>query len=472
MLDTKPLLQRPEIQRSSVVGIETRPERLHIGHGALALLIAAPVVLMFWFVLQFGVNVPYMDEWNFAALAVKSAAGQMHLVDLLKAQNNEHMLATPYTLMLLVSSITKYNSIALMVTSAVLVLVADLLWFNLAWQFLGTKYGTTKKLLALIPVSLLVCSVRQYENLLWGFQVQITLLMLLAMITLLLLDKSKKADAYFAASIATAVMCTYSFANGLFIWPVGVFLLFVKGRNSESSTKSSRNVMIASWLVVGAAIVASYFMFREATSWTNSQHGSVQLLLHRPKVFVFYLMTILGNPLTFTRDAAIAAGTLLTVLSVTLLPSAKNLLRRFDRAPVILSIMLFSAFACLVICAGRVGSAYGIEQALVSRYCTMVTPGIISLYLLCVALADSPRPWSRVRLALATVLLLAGVGYTFGDSCAQAREVQSLRLALIDVVHNYRTQGQANLSLLAPDTNQVKQITAGLEQHHLNPFAR
>jgi hypothetical protein len=396
----------------------------------------------------------------------------MHFLDLLKAQNNEHMLATPYALMLLVSAITKYNSVALMVTSATIVLVTDALWCYLAWQFLGTKYGTTKKLLALIPVSLLVCSLRQYENLVWGFQVQITLLMLLAMVSLILLDKAKKADACFAASVATAVMCTYSFANGLFIWPTGVFLLFLKGRNSESNAKFSRKTMIASWIVVGAATVASYFVLREATSWTNSQHGSVQLLLHRPKVFLLYLMTILGNPLAFTRDVAITAGSLLTVLSLTLVPSAKDLLRRFNRTPVILSIMLFSAFACLVVCAGRVGSAYGIEQALVSRYCTMVTPGIISLYLLCVASADSLGPWSRIRLGLATILVLAGVGYTFGDSCAQAREVQSLRLALIDVVHNYRTQGQANLSLLAPDTNQVKQIAAGLDQHRLNTFAR
>jgi hypothetical protein len=123
------------------------------------LLILLPAVLALIYVRAFGVSVVFGDAWAMVPLFDKWSSGTLRVSDLF-AQHNEHRILFPRIAMLSLGVITAYNTLAEMY----LILICFLV--TLSVLLLAFRNKTRPWLFLFVPISFLVFSFRQYENIL------------------------------------------------------------------------------------------------------------------------------------------------------------------------------------------------------------------------------------------------------------------------------------------------------------------
>src|SRR5437870_2689086 len=126
-----------------------------------------------------------------------------------------------------------------------------------------------------------------------------------AFATLLLLDRAERAGPVLAGALAAATFASFSYLNGLLVWPIGALLLLF------AEPRRPRYALLVIWLLVGAAVTATYFH-----GYTKPpQHPSLLFFARAPFSAIAYVLAAGGGALTATRDAAIAVGAVLCVLN-------------------------------------------------------------------------------------------------------------------------------------------------------------
>ena len=100
------------------------------------------------------------------------------------------------------------------------------------------------------PIAFLTLSFAQWQNTLWGFQMAWYLVLLSLAATIALLDRPTLTLPTFVAAAVVAVVGSYSSTQGLLIWPVGLVLLYLRGRTKWT---------FVSWVAVAGATAALYF---------------------------------------------------------------------------------------------------------------------------------------------------------------------------------------------------------------------
>ena len=211
------------------------------------LLVILPALIMLFYIRSFGINLVYWDQWDFLPYLEKLFQGTLTIEDIF-SQHNEHRLFFPRLIMLVLAGITHYNTVAEMYASWVICICSGIAVFLLfRWMFAKS----CNICLYFIPVSWIIFSIRQYENLLWGFQIQIFLCVLGMVIAIAMLEFSEKNLYFFLVSIAGAVIASYSFMNGLSVWPAGLVMIWL------SSNHRTQKLIL--WVISGAITVFLYF---------------------------------------------------------------------------------------------------------------------------------------------------------------------------------------------------------------------
>jgi len=127
----------------------------------------SPFFLLVWFVSRFGVNVPIMDDWwltdLFHAVGLKKAA-----FDDFFALNNEHRIVFPKLIWTLLAFTTRWNLKVEMMLNLILGLIVFLVFYRIALRQAKQSGGALFNP-ANFATSLLLFSLMQYENWLWGF---------------------------------------------------------------------------------------------------------------------------------------------------------------------------------------------------------------------------------------------------------------------------------------------------------------
>lgn len=98
-------------------------------------------------------------------------------------------------------------------------------------------------------VALIIFSLTQWENWVWGWQIQVFLNVFAVCLGFYFLTKSYNNKIYFITSILCGIIATFSFANGLLFWPIGFFIL-------TSLARSHLAKLI--WILVSILIYAIY----------------------------------------------------------------------------------------------------------------------------------------------------------------------------------------------------------------------
>jgi hypothetical protein len=448
--------------------------------------ICIPFAIALFYVHEFGVNVPVHDEWNFMpaiSLYYEGNDWPATLID----HYGEHRVPIPKAIILLLAPITKLNVKVEMYLSAILMMLCVVVCWRILEETHGNRWLT-------IPIGWLLLSTAQYENLLVGWQFQIPLMNLFALQTVLLLSRQELGPRRMTAAAGAALASTFSFANGLMIWPVALILIISRGRSRRHA---------AVWAVLMVLTIYLYGAGYEGFHRVPGDRSPDYLaaVTRSPLGAVALFLASVGNNVGAGRVVeSVVAGALLVMLILLfacrwfvegrgrrqwldlrrLWPGRggceqQGSARRLIVAPWV-ALMLFSMMSAVAIALGR--AAAWRQFSTTSRYLTVSI--FIPIAVLVLGAEALPRHFgrsARKRVAggiVASLLLALGtwhhwravqVGWVIGPA------TRDQHIATIPCLMSYRTASTDCLRrLYSPDAHWVRRYAAVLERWHLGPF--
>ena len=320
------------------------------------------MVLIAAIINRYGVNVPYGDEWSLLSLFGKWESQQLTFANLF-AEHNGHRILIPRLIYLALIQLTHGNTKSEMFFSLFLCVLTSAGLFLLLRK--TAPGSTTKHLVIWAFINLFLFSPIQAENWLWGFQLQIFLSNLCLVGAIVCVASGARRWVRVVSTLAFGLAGTFSFGNGLLIWPVILFLLVCR---------REKIIFLAAWIGIAVLVVLAYLPGYQG-------HDAV-----RPVVSLFdyplYFFGFLGAPLArIPNSQPLTLPVIIgSILVATFLGIAVQLARRREG--------LWNAAPWLALGAYAMGSAVmatmarthlGPEHALDSRYTTVSVILLVSL---------------------------------------------------------------------------------------------
>lgn len=392
----------------------------------------APLFIGFLYVYKFGVNVPVHEEMLFVPIFGKFFSRTLKLSDLCFSLN-QHLIFFPTVTKLFLGVLTKYNSVAEMYLTQLL------LGSNLAIFFLKFRkqFNLRENCLWFIPIPFLVFSLRQYETMLLGsllalaFSLTFTLLAFYLIDSLPEIKRVKIKHISLVVAIISGTVASFSFANGLLVWPLGFFLMMLLPR--ERFKKLLYSII---WVIIGCVEWLIYIF-----NYKRPAHiPGITDTLNHPLTFLEFFFTCLGNALFWEMMIALITGIVLTALLLAcFLFVFKN--NRLRENSFWITVSLFSFLTILSVAASRAG--FGLEYITVSfyssRFSTLAIPLVIALYVMLLDLSNV-RKQNVINLLTGATLgfIILGLltsyveGFSMGEKIRAQRERTAFLMATFE----------------------------------------
>ena len=445
---------------------ETRPSKKTFDYvvGLVScLLVLLPAALALLYVRAFGVSVVFSDAWAMVPLFDKWSSGTLQAADLFRL-HNEHRIFFPKAVELLLASLTRYDNLAEMYFIQVCSLV------TLAILLLAFKYSVSKEndkpwwLLLFVPVSFLIFSFRQYENMLFGFQINFAFTQTFGVLALFLLyvsGRKRFGKFAFVAALVSGTVATFSNAQGLFVWPVGLLQLLI-----GPLERSAKRVLMAVWGLIGLTQWVAYFI-----DYESKDGSSLLYAFSHPVAGAQYFLNLLGSSLFWQQDSAFMGGLLLAGLALVSL----FLIYRDESLggySFWVSLLFYSLFMLAAIALGRSGK-FPTVQALAPRYTSFSILAVASVYAMLVKMTLERRSVIRTVLLVAVcglTLMSATVSYSKGIEVGSKEKVSREKAAF--VLSTYESQpDEALTESLNPRAKVVRERAAVLQRLGYNVFS-
>lgn len=355
-------------------------------------LILAPVLLSFYYVNRFGVNVVWEDQWGLLPVFMKHDAGTLTLLDFWK-QHNEHRHCIPKMVMYALAFATRWNVVAEMWVSQAMLLGMLTILLSVLWRECASKY----RVWAMVPVACLTMGLRQSQNMLFGWQIGFVMIAtsaVAALYCLYLMNRPRLRALKFAGAVVAATVATCSGGSGPLVWIAGLVPLELL-----PIPRRSKTVFFVSWACLGMAAWFLYF-------WGYQQPKDARPLGFSPLYGLAYLGGALypiaplsgslpiNDPRTHMAfmdvvlPLAIVAGAIIVLLA--LVSAVVSFTKRKGSAYSLwLGIILYALLAGGATTVGR--SAWGIGEALATRYSTFSGLAVIGIYCILTSLASEYR---------------------------------------------------------------------------------
>jgi len=344
-----------------------------------------PFVLLCIMLMKYTTNIPFWDDWVLVPLLEKMYNGTLGFQDLW-AQHNEHRLFFPRIIMLVIAQLTNWN---IYFELAINVLLGVLIYFVVLKSILGTKEITKPRGICALA-SFIIFSLMQWENWMWGWQIQVFLNVLAVYVSLYAFRLHHWRG--YLISVIFGIIATYSFANGILVWPI--MLLFLALSPSISKPEKIKRTLFF-FAVFLLNVILYYHGYHKP-----EHHPSLLYGFQHPWEFIKYFFAYLGSPVAgFEGKISFLCGALsfavFSVIAFHILSKKNNrttdLLYWFSTA-------LYPILSAAISALGRVG--FGYEQALASRYTTFSNMYWIALIMLIVIHTDSIRNSIRLPFGL------------------------------------------------------------------------
>lgn len=370
--------------------------------------------------------VPFADSIDFFDQFLNAGGWDGYGFEHLYARHNEHRLVVPRLWfladLLLFQGTQAFLIAVIVVSSAVHAAVLAGVFRSLGhrgwpfWIYAAAALGA-------------LLSPAQWENLVWGFQVQFVQVWLFASLAFMAVARAEGRAEWWlvVAGIAAALASTYSMANGLLVWPLLVALaLWSRVRGGPL------------WLLVATALVV---VAVEAVGFrAHPGHGDPAQTIAEPAQVLIYAFRYLANAIgaigTSGQELA-GAALVLAVLAMTVEALVRPGRYRPGHA-VLLAIAGFVIGAALVTALGRVN--FGLGQANATRYATPSFIFLVTCFgLLLDRLLRVQRPRVRIAGIVAGLALLLVPGLI--DGVKHASIAFSDRDSRINAVVSYLAGG-------------------------------
>jgi hypothetical protein len=417
------------------------------------LVILAPPVVLLYLIFIYGLNVPVWDQWDFVPLLEKLYSGKIAFSQLW-AQHNEHRLFFPKIIMLIMAYITHWD-IRYELYANVALAGAALLFLYSLWR---KSIRGPVPLFLLAILSMIIFSPAQWENWTWGWTIQIWLSVWATVASIWAMQKERLKGLILA--IASAIVASYSFNNGILTWIV-LLLMAIQQRRSK------REIMILLSASTGV-IAAYYYSYRIPAHHLSFLH----FILH-PLEFLRYVLAYLGLPLG-GGDMNLSAvfGIAITIIAL----MALNDIRRYSRDEMkkLLPWLALALYAFLSACATAVGR---LEFGLSSRYITISNMFLISGLAIVVSwlkfhienhdhLARISGPFFK----FASVLCLAGYALSFFQGYLEMGDRYERLKTGMSAIRKVETASDEQLELLYPQADIIRKRVPILRAWRLSLF--
>jgi len=289
-----------------------------------------PVLLLIEFVANFSVNVPVDDEWRLASLFEKIAQGNVTFNDFWALHSN-HRIVFPKIIIAVLAFASRWNINYQLCLSIGLAAITFIAMYKLS-SMQVKKVADDLWHLANILTCILLCSLVQHENWLWGFQLawffvnfcfvaavyalvsNHKLLPNIAVFNRMKYSRDTTAPCpypisalhYLRISIA-ALFCffaSFSLAQGLLSWLAAIPA--VAALEGNAAQKRKRTI---AWMLLFVATCAIY-----SIDYHPSRKASIISLLNKPLVVIDYFLSLLGSPIV--RSPGISAFVGLVILAI------------------------------------------------------------------------------------------------------------------------------------------------------------
>ena len=420
----------------------------------------------------YSVNIVIGDQWDDVVVIGHSYS---HLFDWssLWAQHNENRIFFPNLIVLLLAYTTGFNIQVEEYLSFVMLTGATAL---LIWSHKRKCNGVPW--LYYCPIAILMFSVVQYENALWGFQMAWYLVLLCLAATLALLDRAEETRLSFAVAITIAVIGSYSSLQGLLIWPAGLIILWLRGRSRSS---------VGIWVLAAALTTALYFYNFNSNTATPDHNFIWQHPMTSITFFLFTVGDIVGVHIPFhgpVNYAVVLFG--LVVLLVAILALIVGFRSRVpgDGRPIGMALIVVGLGFAAIVTAGRVALGYWVASG--SRYTTFDLLIIVGIYL---TLLSRPSRQARaksvnlrrfdrtgpiiVRWCLVPVIIVQ-MALGLYNGLEQAASNHRYQLQAVEVLRTIDQQADSTVSYylyLFKPADFIRREARVLKEHHLSSFA-
>jgi len=430
------------------------------GAGIACAALVAPGVLYLWYVLHFGVNVPFQDTWNGSLPLLQDLNHGRLSLALLWAPHNENRMLFPNLVLTFLDSVTRMNEHIDMLVSAGLFLIATFLLCWLACRSLGVHLAW------LIPLPWLILGLAQVENTLWAFQFAWMLVLLCTSVCLALTELGPNRPLYFGACCVVAVVASLSLLQGLLIWPVGLVFGVACGWRRRYG---------AVWVATGIATTAGFFWH------IGPAQPSVNPLytLSHPELAAQFFLKLVGA-VFIAHSTLLGAAVCLVALAAALAAVRSGGWRRL-RLP--LSLGILAILFDLLVTEGRV--QFGLSDAGASRYTTYNLLLLAMIYVAAVAAAGPPqslvelghllrlRSLSSLALVGVAILALCQIAWGVPNGLYVGRVYYVNRTIGAHLLRMYPNESAAVLGryLFYPEGRYVKEWAPVLKENHWSVFS-
>lgn len=308
---------------------------------------------LLWLIWTNTHHVPYLDEWETVKLVRHYRDGELIWRDFWYF-HNEHRLVVPRMVSLALIELTGWNRQVEMTFNLGLALAT----LGLFWHCARRQGGGRMAAALLAPLSLIVLSFAQYENLLFPFQVNYLLAVfggagcLWGLLTPAAATWRSRLS--FGVALVGAIVASLSTFAGLTTWVAFLPVVWRRGK-----------LRAVVWCAVAVAIILPYTSGIGAVS-QGTLGLALRAMANDPTLPVRYLLAILGAPLGYPSAGRSQVAALLGCLLVAgnLLAARRAGLRHISVAWG--GLALYGLACCGVTMLGRAQG--GIVFAMASRY--------------------------------------------------------------------------------------------------------
>lgn len=353
------------------------------------LVLTAPLLIYFFSVLFYAVNIPFWDEFDAALnwLLRWKEADFSGRFSLMVHQHNEHRMFSYYALVLINYLMMGEINFRLLIIAGNLGIIFLLL---LLYRLLPVE---RRSLLYFVPVLLLVTPPMSNITDLGVMTMNGIFQYFFALFSLWFLSKNRKLEFLFA--IFFAILATFSHGNGMFVYLSGYVVMLLSGKKSK--------FRISVWSMVMVLSVTGYF-----THYVfHTQPSSAFIVFKQPvESLMFFFAFFANNFYVFVGKQlwpVIAAGGSIVVFYGCLVFFRWKYLKQY---PVTISAMVFILLSVAAVAVSRVGM--GIEEATADRYRLL---SALFLALLCISVFQGFQKiekWVLVTLLTGSLLFYAG----------------------------------------------------------------
>ncbi|CAD5927730.1 hypothetical protein NO976_01546 [Planktothrix agardhii] len=327
----------------------------------LWLMYLIPILGVTGFIIYFGVNVPFYDQWVLPALFEKIATGTLQFKDLFELHNN-HRILFPRLIFIALGFISSWNIKLELFLSLGLAILTFILLYKISANTSKNQnyfFHFTNLLTALIFFSL-----AQSENWLWGFQIAIFFINFCVIFSCFILNNNKikpKTKLLFAAILC--LIASFSSAQGLMSW-----LALIPGIIMISESGYQRRKYLIFWMTL---FLSSSLIY--SIGYTQEPKIINLSLLEKLFTFIQFFFNVIAAPVTNSQNFSIWIGIIIILNFIVLgsycLINLKNKKYLIKLCSPWFSIGIFSILCSIVITLGRYD--YGANYAIyTSRYTT------------------------------------------------------------------------------------------------------